>query len=62
MALMLSQNITGGQGQGNRSSLIKLAIQDTSDAANAMARYSASVLDRATTFCFREDQLIRLGP
>jgi len=62
MALMLSQNITGGRGQGNRSSLTKLVIQDTSDAANAMARYSASVLDRVTTFCFREDQLIRLGP
>ena len=62
MALMLSQNNTGGQGQGNQSSLIKLAIQDTSDAANVIARYSTSVLDRATTVCFYKDQLIRLGP
>ena len=52
----------GGHVQGNRSSLSKLVIQDTSDPTNAMARYSASMQDQATTFCFREDQLIREFP
>ena len=52
----------GSARKGNQSSLIKLAIQDTCDAANGIAQYSASLLNRATTFCFCEDQLIRLGP
>ena len=44
------------------SSLSKFVIQLSSTVVVAMARYSASVVDRATIFCFLELQLIRLAP
>ena len=47
---------------GNTSSLRRVDNHNVSKAALARARYSASVVDRATTHCFFELQEMRLEP
>jgi hypothetical protein len=58
----LSHHKVGGDKRGRWSSLSSMRIQYISVIVRHMERYSASILERDTTFCFLADQEIRLEP
>lgn len=59
---MLSHHRMGEENNGTQISLKSIRNQYKSVVASAIARYSASVLERATTGCFLAVQEIRHEP
>ena len=62
LTLKLSHHTTGQHEERSSSSDNKDSIQMSSDVTKAKARYPDYVLERATTVCFLEDQLIKFPP